>query len=167
MTNKNQTLEILKQALLLESRGRAFYRKVAENAESGAVKAFFELMAAEEEKHVAVLKERFDEYHANQCFGACSYDMTGEHGHGEVMTADLKGKIAAAGFEAAAVSAAMAFEERAIKLYAGRARSAENPEEKALYEWLAEWERSHLKMLADIDRDITEQIWSDNQFAPF
>ncbi|MGB5985823.1 MAG: ferritin family protein [Desulfobacterales bacterium] len=167
MTTKNQTLEILKQALLLESRGRAFYRKVAENAESEPVKEFFQLMADEEEKHVAMLRERFNEYHEKNCFGACSYEMTGEHGHEAVITDDLKGKIAAAGFEAAAVSAAMAFEERAIKLYAGRAASAQDPQEKKLYEWLADWERGHLKLLADIDRDISEQIWNDNQFAPF
>ena len=103
MTQKNQSLEILKQALLLESRGRAFYRKVAENAESEPVKEFFQLMAEEEEKHVAVLKERFNEYHANNCFSACNYETTGEHGHEGVITEELKGKIAAAGFEAAAV----------------------------------------------------------------
>ena len=167
MAEKNQTLEILKQALLLESRGRAFYRKVAENAKDSAVKEFFQMMAAEEEKHVAVLTERFKEYHANDCFAACSYETTGELDTGTVISDDVKGKIAAAGFEAAAVSAAMAFEERAIKLYAERARAADNSEEKALYEWLAEWERGHLKMLADIDREITEQVWSDNQFWPF
>ena len=35
---KNNTLEILKQAILLEKRGKVFYRKVAENTENKALR---------------------------------------------------------------------------------------------------------------------------------
>ena len=69
--------------------------------------------------------------------------------------------------DAAAISAAMAMEERAIKLYANRAEAAESAEEKRLYEWLSDWETTHLDVLAELDRTLTEQVWNDNNFWPF
>jgi rubrerythrin len=76
-------------------------------------------------------------------------------------------QIAAADFEAAAVSAAMAMEKRAIRLYSERADGAEDPAEKALYRWLADWEKTHLDSLARVDRALTERVWNDNQFWQF
>ena len=58
-------------------------------------------------------------------------------------------------------------EERAVKLYAERAETAEDVEEKRMYQWLAEWERGHLNMLLEMDRELTKKIWNDNQFWPF
>ena len=164
---QDQTLEILKKAILLESRGRSFYLKVAEQAEAEAVKQFFEMMADEEKKHVATLSDQYKNYQKNNQFAAGALNDGGEEVAAQVLSERIKGKIAAAGFEAAAVGAAMAMEERAIKLYATQAEQANDPQEKALYKWLAEWERGHLKMLSQIDREITEAVWNDNQFWPF
>ena len=50
-------LDILKEALLLEWRGRAFYQKVAEQAQNEAVREFFETMVAEEQQHMDILGE--------------------------------------------------------------------------------------------------------------
>jgi rubrerythrin len=58
-------------------------------------------------------------------------------------------------------------EENAIKLYSERAVATTDPGEKALYDWLANWETQHLSFLADIDRDLTEDIWYDQNFWPF
>ena len=41
-------LDILKSAILLEKRGKAFYEKVAEQTPSEAAKRFFDMMAEEE-----------------------------------------------------------------------------------------------------------------------
>ena len=61
----------------------------------------------------------------------------------------------------------MSMEESAIKLYSGRAATATDPNEKALYNWLSKWETQHLNFLADIDRELTEEIWYDQSFWPF
>ena len=84
-----------------------------------------------------------------------------------VLTQEITAKIAAAGFEAAAISAAMAMEQQAIKLYHNRAGEARDIEEKTLYEWLASWETTHLELLSKIDRELTESIWHNNYFWPF
>lgn len=161
------TLEILKSALLLEIRGKAFYEKAAASADKQVVKDFFTKMAEDEVSHVEILSEQYRAFKQNGTFKPRALDGSQEKVAAAVLSEDLKASIAAAGFESAAVSAAMGMEERAIKLYAGRAQDAEDPEEKALYKWLAEWETEHLEYLAKIDKEITETVWHDNSFWPF
>ena len=57
-------------------------------------------------------------------------------------------------------------EEQAIKLYSESARTAADPDAKALYEWLVQWERGHLQLLFDIDQSLRENIWYDARFWP-
>ena len=160
-------LDILKSALLLEIRGQAFYKKAAQQAENQAVKDFFENMAAEEVRHVQILSDQYKAVKAKGTFTAPNIEGTPSGVADNVLAESLKKRISAAGFESAAISAAMGMEERAIKLYAGRAEEADDPEEKRLYKWLAEWESQHLEYLARIDREVTEAIWNDNSFWPF
>jgi rubrerythrin len=61
----------------------------------------------------------------------------------------------------------MSMEKNAIEIYTRRAGEAQDPDEKALYSWLAKWEGEHLAFLSRLDREITEQIWNDNNFWPF
>lgn len=166
--SEGKSIDILKSAILLEKRGSAFYRKVAEDTGSPAVKEFFNMMAEEELQHIRVLSEQAKSYLETGKFSPRGAD-TAENSQvaSRVLSQELKEQIAAAGFEAAAVGAAMAMEERAIALYSKRAEAAEDPEEQQLYRWLAEWESEHLHFLAGIDREITEKVWFDNSFWPF
>jgi rubrerythrin len=165
---QNTTLEILKQAILLERRGKAFYRKVAEKTESKGVRDVFETMAAEEQKHIDLLSEQFKAYGKDKKFIPGNYsDSDSSRVASNVLTREIKEKISAAGFEAAAISAAISMEEHAVKLYSESAETTSDPEAKALYEWLSRWEREHLGLLLDIDKALREKIWFDNQFWPF
>ena len=160
-------VEILKSAILLEKKGNAFYSQVASQASHPEVKRFFELMAEEEVQHVKILTEQFKAYQDTKQFTPMAATDSTENIADKVLSGDLVDAIAAADYEAAAISAAMAMEKKAIRLYADRAVQAENQDEKALYEWLSQWEQSHLSFLADIDREITERIWHDNNFWSF
>ncbi len=164
----DQTLDILKEAILLERRGHAFYRKVASETDNSAVQCFFQIMADEETKHIGVLSDQYKAYQTNGRFAPDTYNADAGSGAAEAVLGEkMRAQIAAAEFEAAAISAAIAMEQRAVDLYEGRAKSANDPEEKALYAWLARWEREHLSFLIDMDRELTQQIWHDNQFWPF
>ena len=166
--SEDKTIEILKSAILLEKRGQAFYSKIARQATGKAVKGFFELMADEEVKHVEILAEQFKAYHQNEKFIPGEYQENHERSiSAKVLTKELKEEISAADYEAAAISAAIAMEKNAIRLYSDRASDAADPNEKALYKWLAEWERQHLNFLAEIDKELTEKVWYDNNFWPF
>lgn len=159
-------LDILKDALLLERRGKAFYAKVAEQAAAPAVKEFFGRMAEEEDRHIEVLSDQYRHYQRRGAFSP----PAGEQAAGTLVPAilgeRLQREIAAAAFEAAAISAAMAMERNAIRLYSERSQAATDPEEKALYHWLAAWEREHLDFLTQVDRAVVEAVWNDNHFWP-
>jgi rubrerythrin len=75
--------------------------------------------------------------------------------------------VTAASFEAAAISAAIDFETRAVEVYSNRAESATDQNEKEAYQMLADWEKGHHKWLYMINEDLKERIWYDNNFWPF
>jgi rubrerythrin len=163
---ENSSLDILKNAILLETRGKAFYRTAANQSTNSDVKAFFETMAAEEVQHVKILSDQFKAFKETGKFKAPDTSETGTISQ-NVLTPEVKSRIAAADFEAAAISAAMLMEERAISLYASRGKEAQDPEEQKLYQWLADWEKEHLEFLAAIDAELKERIWNDSGFWPF
>ena len=164
----DKTTEILKSAILMEKRGQAFYEKVAQQTSGNVVKRFFEMMANEEKNHIRILSEQFKAYQNNKQFDSGNFDDQHESDiASQVLSSEIQSEISASDYEAAAISAAMSMEERAIKLYSDRAGDATDPNEKALYNWLAKWETQHLSFLADIDRELTEDIWYDRSFWPF
>jgi rubrerythrin len=163
-----KTLEALKQAILLEKRGKTFYLKVAEQSEYVAVSKFFELMAEEEQDHIEILHKQFKSFKESGKFenidlGKFDPSLNAE----QVLSEEIKTKISGADFESAAIAAAISMEEKAIALYSERAENATDPEEKKVFEWLSNWEKTHLNYLFDIDKDLTERIWQANDFWPF
>ena len=165
---ENTALDILKSAMLLEMRGKAFYENTALQTVNPDIKKFFETMAEEESLHIRMLSDQYQAYKNSGRFKTVVYDDAAVGGVASVvLNAVLKEKIQSAGYESAAIQAAMAMEERAVKLYTERARNTSDPEEKRLYEWLSDWESGHLKVLMGMDSALTEKIWHDNRFWPF
>ncbi len=164
----DNALDALKEAILLERRGRAFYMQVAAQTPNTAVREFFETMAEEELQHMQILEEQYRHVASGGGFTGLDERLSGGRPLADmVLTPDLKQRIAAADFEAAAISAAVLMEERAIAVYGARAAQAVDPNEKELFEWLVRWEQGHLSFLAELDREIKERIWNDRQFWPF
>ncbi|MCG8568664.1 MAG: ferritin family protein [Spirochaetes bacterium] len=164
---ENEVLTILKNAILLEKRGKVFYERVAAGKKKGAVKDFFEMMAKEETEHIRILENQFEKAKNNQPF-QLDIDLSQSSSISDnVLTDQIKAEIKGADFEAAAISAAISMEEKAENFYHRRANTATDSEEKKLYNWLAKWEEKHLEMLVDIDKELTEEIWLDNQFWPY
>ena len=164
----DQSIDILKEAILLERRGQAFYRKIASQADNVAVKEFFEMMAQEEAHHIEILETQFAAFAQDRQFKDIRpKDEPGISEADRIFSKSLKQQIAAADFEAAAISAAMLMEKRAIDLYSRQAQAAQDPNEAVLYRWLADWEQSHLSYLARLDKEIRETVWNDQQFWPF
>ncbi len=84
--SEDRATEILKNAILLEKRGQAFYTKVAQQAGGEAVRQFFLLMAEEEVNHVRILSEQFKAYRSSRKFAVRNY---GEQGEFNTLTAIL------------------------------------------------------------------------------
>jgi rubrerythrin len=163
-----KALDILKMAILMEKRGYTFYANVAENSKDAEIKHVFLVMADEENKHVKFLSEQFSHYTKQHEFAKVELpDLGQEEFTRLILSEEIKQKISSAGFEAAAISAAIDFEKKAIEVYSGQAGITSDPNEKELYLWLADWEKGHLKVLSDLDNELKEKIWNDNQFWPF
>jgi rubrerythrin len=163
-----KTLDILKMAILMEKRGFAFYTKVAEQATDPEIKDIFSTMAAEETTHVKFLSDQFLNLEKTQKFESVNLPaVAADRIANMILSDEVKQKINAAGFEAAAISAAIDMEKNAIEVYSQQAASSTDPNEKKLFSWLADWEKGHLKVLNDLDNELKEKIWFDNQFWPF
>ena len=163
--SEDRTLDVLKQAILLERQGKAFYEQVAHHSQSAAVADFFRVMAEEEAEHEQVLSAQFSSYagagrlvEAPESAGSAVSQVLGQ---------DIRSQISAASYEAAAISAAIDMENRAVKVYSERADAADDPREQQLYRWLVQWEKGHLKFLADINAELLEDVWNENNFWPF
>ncbi len=161
-----RSLEIIRQALLLEKRAKSFYGKVAEHTQHRAVRDFFSNMAEEEQIHIDLLLKHYKSLKEDGNFVADASEDPFKAA-AEIVNSEIIAQITGADYESAAISAAINMEERAVKVYSERAESAVDVKEKKLYSWLANWERSHLHQLLEIDRIVTERIWNDNNYWPF
>lgn len=165
---ENKTLEILKMAILMERRGQAFYAKIAEQTKISEIKEIFSFMAREEVLHEEMLNKEYLSYQKSNTFENLDLPKENEDSVSNIiLNSDLKNKLSSASFEAAAISAAIDMENKAIEVYSERAKNSTDENEKKIYNWLANWEKSHHKILLDLDKELKEKVWFDNQFWPF
>jgi len=161
-----KAVEIIKGAILLETRGKAFYKKTAEQTGSQAVKEFFENMAMEEDEHIKILSEQFKSLVSDGTMASVKLSSSASEISAAVLSEKIKKEIDGAGYEASAISAAIAMEDKAVSFYSDRAKKTDDPAEKDLYNWLTNWEKGHLNLLMAIDKELQESVWNDNQFWP-
>lgn len=167
MEENSKAIDVLKTAILLERRGKAFYTQAARQTESKSAKQIFEMMAEEEDAHIDFLVKQFKNYTDTNHFMKMEEPPEEDDAAVEILTEKVKDEISAAGFEASAISAAIDFENRAIEVYSNRAKEATDPEEKNMYQMLADWEKTHHHLLYKLNEDLKEKIWNDNNFWPF
>jgi rubrerythrin len=165
----NKVTDILKQAIIMENRGKSLYAMVAGQTNSEDVRKIFDIMAKEEQLHIEFLSKQYVSYQKSGKFDKLSLEeATGEDAIANMILSEkVKKDISGAGFEAAAISAAIDMETKSIEVYSARAKEATDPNEKDLYMWLADWEKGHHKMLIELNKELTEKVWYDNNFWPF
>jgi len=166
--DKSNTLTILKNAFLIERKGKSLYEKAMNHVKDDAVKAFFKDLVDDEQEHMNILEKQFKAYMKDGKFMAGGFENDASVVTApDILDETLKDKINAASFEATAITAAISFEEKAVRLYAKRAQEATDPEEKKMYNWLSVWEKTHLKKLMALEASLIENVWNDNNFWPF
>ena len=166
--DKSKTLNILKNAFLMERQGKNLYETARDQAANESVKAFFQTLVDDEQEHMDILEKQFKAYMASGKFVAGGYDNDGgAESAPDILNDEVKKNINMAGFESTAITAAIGFEEKAVELYSLRSEEAQDPEEKKLYKWLSVWETTHLNKLISLQESLMEQVWEDNNFWPF
>ncbi len=162
---ESKSAEILKNAILLEKRGKALYESFGNQTSNEDVRDFFLMMAKEEDKHIDILSQQFRHFKENSSFKALELEDN-DNALADILTEKIVKAIESASFEAAAISAAINLEEKAVLMYCSQAENTGDAEEKKLYEWLANWEKTHVEYLIKIDEQLREKIWFDNHFWP-
>jgi len=84
-----------------------------------------------------------------------------------ILSPEIKNQISGAGYEAAAISASIDMENKAVEVYTEFANRSSDVSIKELFMWLADWEKGHVKILNELDNELKEKIWFDNNFWPF
>jgi len=164
--SENKVLDIIKKAILLEHRGRALYRSAAAETGSEGVKELFDTLAEEEENHIETLNRQYKSVARGGGFEVGDLRAIKESEDNDVLSGKIIKGISGAGYEAAVIAAALEFEKKAVDFYSKQSETAESGDEKKLFQWLADWEKGHMFMLAQIDKDLMESIWYDNSFWP-
>ncbi len=158
--------DALKGAMLLEQRGEEFYKAAARQTHVSEVRAMFQLLADEEKHHRQTLAKAYTQLEESGEFSIPSLERAPADVASNVLTADVMSEVSAAGYEAAAVYAAMGLEERAISYYREQEKAATDDKERKLYNWLADWEGRHLNALLAMEEDLRQRVWHDQRFWP-
>lgn len=163
-----KALEILKNAILMETKGQAFYKHVADQTSSPDVKNVFNIMAEEEKMHAEFLSKQYISLKNDGAAHLIDLPKEGENNVvNMILSPEVKNQISGAGYEAAAISASIDMENGAVKVYTDFANQAADPNIRELFLWLADWEKGHVKILNQLDNELKEKIWFDNNFWPF
>lgn len=163
---KENTLDIIKGALLIEYRGKALYEQVAQKTENAAVKELFQMLVNEEVKHVEILSQQYKLVSAGGDFNATGLEKIKNPSIDQILTKQVVKEIKGAGYEAAVIDSALELEKKAVAYYGEKEAAASTDDEKKLFNWLVKWEKEHMIMLGQISNEIREQVWYDNNFWP-
>ncbi|MDY0296944.1 MAG: ferritin family protein [Acidobacteriota bacterium] len=163
---KNEQIDIIKGAILLEHRGRALYESVAASQAKAPVRELFRLLAGEEEQHIEILSRQYASLNKDGSFALPDLETADQEAVDRTLTDKVLQEITAAGYEAAVISAALDFEKKAVEYYSSRARATQDADERRLYQWLADWETTHMTLFAEMDDHLREEVWYDNRFWP-
>lgn len=167
----NQTSEkALKTALKLESDGAKYYRMAAKDCPEEAVKQVFLMLAREEDFHYDTILKCYDGVMKDGKWAADITDLLSAHSSDElknVFTPDfftgLKGKTS----DLSAFSVGVLLEEQSIDFYSERAEKETDPVAKKFYQILVGVEQEHHDLLVRAEKELMEESWQANRFAPF
>jgi rubrerythrin len=162
----HRPIEIIKGAILMEHKGKAFYDSVAQTTKNVSVREIFKSMAIEENKHIDILMSQYVSLSGTGKLKTLAMLEKPVDFSKNILTQKIKTEISGAGYEAAAISAAVNMEQQAIEFYSSRAKETGDGLEMELYDWLANWEKSHLDILVAIDDELKQSIWFDQKFWP-
>lgn len=164
-TRPMDPVDILKEAILLEQRGQTYYRAAAGHARNSNTKRIFELMEQEEKEHEEALARQLTAMLNNRPIPVLDKAPEESAVH-RVLNGEIRRELTAADIEAAAISVAIAMEEKAVRFYQQAAVHAVREENRKLYLQLEKWEQQHLDELVDFDEELKGRIWEDQHFWP-
>jgi rubrerythrin len=159
-----EIIEIAREAIRLEIKGRNFFRLAAEVTQSDLGKKMFEKLANDEIEHLKVFGEMFTE-----ATGGVEWKqfVRGEEKETSAIIEGLKERMSGAGKEKGAgdleaIRIGMELERKAIDFFSGLASASISSEAKEIAEKIREQEEGHYDLLqAQYDSVHKSGFWFD------
>lgn len=161
-------LEAVKTAVITELRGEEIYQAAAERSTDPAAAQMFKSLAEDERQHKSFLEQNFKSLLER---GEWSIPATPENltplDHSDIVSEDFLQRVKGGTFEMAVIAAGCELERAAIRFYEGQAEECPDEESCEVFRFLANWEKSHLDALTDLEARLRDQYFADQGFAPF
>lgn len=170
MGKPEELLETLKKAILVERDGHEFYKFAAKSTADEQGKAVLESLAKDEIDHFKMLKSQYDSLAKGQKLKFTKAERrTGLDlsKASPIFSEDFKKRIKEYNFEMSALSVGVLLEKNSVEFYTTSADKIDDLDFKALFIYLADWEKQHLEALIKQQRFLQEDYWSKAQFYPF
>ncbi len=167
MSNKEQMILALRNAIMTEVKGQQLYSHAAATTENVAAKLMFDQLAKDEDEHVEILQTQYKHLQESGRLDL-SEVKPGEvdHGAGTVIDDKFRKSLGRGKFELAVVGIGCDLENKAIAYYKEQAALVDDADLKQLFTWLAEWEEGHLAQLMELEKFMQDEYWSDQGFSP-
>ncbi len=164
-----RVVEGLGKAMQAEREGQHFYLMAAESTSDPKARQVFQGLANEEVDHFNFLKGQYrsivetGKIDASLKLGPQAA-LEGPH---PIFSNAIQERIGNAHYEMTALSIGIQLETSAVIFYQAEAKAVDDPEVKAFYEKLAEWEQGHLNALQAEADTLREDYWDKGGFSPF
>lgn len=156
-------LDVIRQAILNEDEGAAFYSMAAEKTSDDTLKEAYSHLKNEELQHGTWLRSLSNRILQNEASANSEWDNLAEKqgkSTGLFSQADKKFKVAITDMSVFALGALM--EQASIDFYKKASSETKSEEAKKLYDVLVDWEKVHLKELNTIHEALVKD-WLDQQ----
>jgi rubrerythrin len=164
---QSRQVEPIKKAIMLEMHGLQFYQVAAERCTTQGAREIFQDLAKDEVKHRAELERQFRSILKQGKWKPPSPSKrAGLKFKDPVIDPSMKKDVNGVWFDSAALQIGLMLEKRAMQYYQRQAQSADDPDMKALFQWLWEWEGGHLKRLLALEKAMREEMWNESRFWP-
>jgi len=150
MDQKDVALDALEKAIRIEKDGRRFYLQAAEGTTDQRGKEIFLSLAQAEEEHLRIVEKQYDSLSRGRGWLALA-EATGEVDLGKPLFPPgreaLEKMVRPDDSDLDALILALGFEHDSYELYRKGYTETDDPQGKAMYEYLADMEREHFETL--------------------
>lgn len=132
-----------------EMEGRELYKAAAEKTDDKKAKQIFQMLSDEEQSHLDTLVKLANEYQEGKDVSIPDLPKptSFEDAESPIFTREFKDKVTDKHFEMATLSIGIKLELESEKFYKEMAQSADQPNLKEFFNYLADWEQGHYEYL--------------------
>ena len=161
----DRELSLLKQAIMNEVEGYQFYKLAAGDAANPETAETLMMLASEEEKHVAWLKELMKkmEIGPEAEFDVAHLPAPPSPGIFRWEKVDQEDPERAL----AVMRIGLQMEKNSTDFYLAGAEEVSDERLKKLFKILAAWERAHYDMFLEESERLEKDYWAEQRFSPF